>query len=109
MSLDKTSSLPAFNRCLIAAEIIGQVLKILEEDFKSQTNHAKIIKEYKDASLLIGKKVTVFPLIGDKKSSYKATATDIDENAGLVVTLADGSRRTLQSGEVSLKSGEFVT
>ena len=109
LALNNSSPLPDFNRCQIAAEIIGQVLKILEEDFKSQTNHAKIIKEYKEASLLIGKKVTVFPLIGDKKSSYKATATDIDENAGLVVTLADGSTRTLQSGEVSLKSGEFVT
>ena len=100
---------PKLNRCQLAAEIIGQVLKILEEDFKSPAAHKKIIKEYKDASLLIGKKITVFPLIGDEKSSYKATATDIDENGGLVVTLKDGSKRTLQSGEVSLKSGEFVT
>ena len=51
----------------------------------------------------------MFPLIGYDKSSYKAVATDIDENAGLVVTLADGTTRTLQTGEVSLKSGEFVT
>ena len=108
-AMNKSGSAPKLNRCQLAAEIIGQVLKILEEDFKSPASHKKIIKEYKEASLLIGKKITVFPLIGDEKSSYKATATDIDENGGLVVTLKDGSKRALQSGEVSLKSGEFVT
>ena len=109
LSSDNSTPLPDFNRCQIAAEIIGQVLKILEEDSKSPSAHAKIIDEYKASSFLLGKKVTVFPLIGDEKSSYKATATDIDENAGLVVTLKDGSTKTLHSGEVSLKSGEFVT
>jgi len=108
-SNDKSDKLPKLNRSQIAAEIIGNVLKIFEEDSKSPAAHKKIIKEYKEASFLIGQKITVFPLIGDKKSSYKAVATDIDENAGLVVTLADGTVRTLHSGEVSLKSGEFVT
>ena len=56
---------------------------------------------------MIGRELTVYPLIGDEKSSYKATATDIDENAGLVVKLADGSIRTLTSGEVTLKSLSF--
>ena len=97
------------NRCNIAAQIAGEVFSILEEDKKSAAAHRKIIEEYKNASLLIDKKITVFPLIGDKKSSYKATAIDIDENAGLVVKLSDGETRTLHSGEVSLKSGEFVT
>ena len=64
----------------------------------------KHIKEYKEASFLIGRELTVFPLSGDQKSSYKATATDIDENAGLIVTLSDGTKKTLTSGEVTLKS-----
>ncbi len=102
-------SLPQLNRSQIVAEIIGQVFTIFEEDSKSTASHAKIIKEYKEASFLIGKQLTVFPLIGDQESSYKATATDIDENAGLIVTLKDGTTRILHSGEVSLKSGEFVT
>ena len=103
------SATSPLSRVDVAAEIAGQVLKIFEEDASSETAHKAIIKEYKEASFLIGRELTVYPLIGDEKSSYKAIATDIDDNAGLIVTLEDGSKRTLSSGEVSLKSGEFVT
>lgn len=103
---DATSA--KISRLEIAAEIAGQVLKIFEEDASSEAAHKAIIKEYKEASFLIGRELTVYPLIGDEKSSYKATATDIDDNAGLIVTLEDGSKRTLSSGEVSLKSNEFI-
>ncbi len=103
---DATSA--KISRLEIAAEIAGQVLKIFEEDASCEAAHKAIIKEYKEASFLIGRELTVYPLIGDEKSSYKATATDIDDNAGLIVTLEDGSKRTLSSGEVSLKSNEFI-
>ncbi len=92
------------SRAQIAAEIAGQVLKIFEEDASAPAAHKAIIKEYKEASFLLGRELTVYPLIGDEKSSYKATATDIDENAGLIVTLPDGTTKTLSSGEVTLKS-----
>ena len=98
---------PSISRTLVAAEIAGQVLKIFEEDAASEDAHKAIIKEYKEASFLIGRELTVYPLIGDEKTAYKATATDIDENAGLVVKLADGSLRTLSSGEITLKSKNF--
>ena len=98
---------PSISRVQLAAEIAGQVLKIFEEDSSSSAAHKAIIKEYKEASFLLGQELTVYPLIGDQKSSYKATATDIDENAGLIVTLKDGSQRTLSSGEVTLKSASF--
>ena len=94
----------SFSRVQVATEIAGQVLKIFEEDASSPDAHKEIIKEYKEESFLIGRELTVYPLIGDEKTAYKATATDIDENAGLVVKLADGSFRTLSSGEVTLKS-----
>ncbi len=109
-ALSQTSpeaSTASISRVQLAAEIAGQVLKIFEEDSSSPAAHKEIIKEYKEASFLLGRELTVFPLIGDEKSSYKATATDIDENAGLVVKLADGSLRTLSSGEVTLKSASF--
>lgn len=99
---------PSLSRTLVAAEIAGQVLKIFEEDTSSPEAHKAIIKEYKDASFLLGQELTVYPLIGDEKSSYKATATDIDENAGLIVTLPDGTKRTLSSGEVTLKSSSLA-
>lgn len=102
------ASSPSISRVQLAAEIAGQVLKIFEEDSSSPAAHKAIIKEYKEASFLLGQKLTVYPLIGDQKSSYKATATDIDENAGLIVTLKDGSRKTLSSGEVTLKSSSLA-
>ncbi len=99
---------PSISRVQLAAEIAGQVLNIFEEDSSSPAAHKSIIKEYKEASFLLGQELTVYPLIGDEKSSYKARATDIDENAGLIVTLKDGSQRTLSSGEVTLKSSSLA-
>ena len=96
-----------FNRAVIAAEVAGQVLKIFEEN-KTETGHAAIMEEYRAASFLIGQELTVYPLIGDDKSSYKAKAVAIDDNAGLVVELADGSKQTLSSGAVSLKSSSVL-
>ena len=88
-------------RCQLAAEIAGQVLRIFEEDVN---NHSEIIEEYRKLSFLIGRELTVHPLIGDDKTAYQATAVDIDEDAHLIVRLADGAQRTLNSGEVSLHS-----
>ena len=99
---------PSISRVQLAAEIAGQVLNIFEEDSSSPAAHKAIIKEYKEVSFLLGQELTVYPLIGDEKSSYKARATDIDENAGLIVTLKDGSKRTLSSGEVTLKSSSLA-
>ena len=62
------------------------------------------MKEYRNSSFLIGDKVQVHPIIGDDKSVYFAQVIDIDDKAGLVVQLEDGSRKTLNSGEVSLHS-----
>ena len=110
-ALSQTSpeaSTASISRVQLAAEIAGQVLKIFEEDSSSPAAHKSIIKEYKEESFLLGQELTVYPLIGDQKSSYKATATDIDENAGLIVTLKDGSKKTLNSGEVTLKSSSLA-
>ena len=84
------------SRCRFIAEIAGQVFAILNE------SPGKVISEYKKQVFLIGQKITVHPLIGDDKSAYSATAIDIDKNAALVVKLDDGSKRTLNSGEVTL-------
>lgn len=88
------------SRCALAAEIGAQVLTIMNE------NTADVMKEYKNYSFLIGTEIEVFQLAGGSES-YKAKAVDIDENAGLVVELFDGTRKTLTSGEVSLHSANF--
>ena len=87
---------------------LSENLKIFEEDTSSPEAHRAIIKEYKEASFLLGRELTVYPLIGDEKTAYKATATDIDENAGLIITLEDGTIKTLNSGEVTLKSSAVL-
>ena len=87
-------SLPS--RARVISEIAGQVFKIFDEPVK------KVIAEYKSLMFLIGKKLTVHPLIGDDKTAYKATAIDLDKNAGLIVKLPDGTKKTLNSGEVTL-------
>lgn len=90
------------NRCALAAEIAAQVLTVLNE------NPADVMAEYKAASFLIGTEINVFPVAGGEES-YRAKVVDIDENAGLVVEAGDGTKRTLSSGEVTLKSVNLCT
>ena len=93
---DSTTETAAPSRARFISEITGQVFKILQEPLSS------IIAEYKSMMFLVGRTLTVYPLIGDDKTAYEAKAIDVDENAGLVVELNDGSIRTLSSGEVTL-------
>jgi len=94
---------PEISRAELAANIAGEVLKILEE------NPSELINEYKKYSFLIGKEVEVHSLIDSTEGIYKATAVDITNEASLVVKLPDGSLKTLISGEVTLKSSSFVS
>lgn len=92
--LKTTDTAPS--RALFISQIAGEVFKIFEEPAE------KIIAEYKSLMFLLGQTLTVYPLIGDEKTAYEATAIDLDQNAGLVVELADGTKKTLSSGEVTL-------
>lgn len=89
------------SRCRLAAETAGEVISILSEPQEA------VIQEYKALSFLLGDTVTVHPVIGDDRTSYEALAVDIDGDGGLVVRLADGSLKTLSSGEVSLHSRNY--
>lgn len=89
-------------RSQFASEVAAQVLMILEE------NPLDVIEEYKKLSFITGKTITVHSIIDNEKGDYSAKVIDIDENAGLVVELSDGTIKTLISGEVSLNSSEFV-
>ena len=39
----------------------------------------------------------------------EAVAVDIDENGGLVIELADGARKVLNSGEVTVRVKKILT
>ena len=61
------------------------------------------LAEYRARSFIIGKAVTVIPVIGDESSAYPAIVLGIDKEARLLVRLNDGSERALSSGEISIK------
>ena len=88
-------------RCELAACVASNVIKIMEEPTEA------VMKEYKKASFLIGKTLTVHPLAGSDKDEYSAVAVDIDDNAALIVELADGTRKALSSGEVTLHNTQL--
>lgn len=122
---NKNNSLTV-TRAQLAAHVAANLLNILEETqisteqnnvSEQKTSDAKkiqssktaaIMQEYKSASFLIGKTLTVHPIIGNSQSDYTAKAIDIDDNAALIVELADGTKKTLSSGEVSIGSSEFI-
>ena len=88
-------------RIRIAAQIAGETLSIFSEDSQ------KVINEYREKSFLIGKKVFVHPVIGNNEV-YEATVLDIDQNASLLVKTPDGTIKSLNSGEVSIKSESII-
>ena len=53
-------------------------------------------------------KLQVFPFAGNSENQYEAFFDKIDENANLIVKLADGNKKILYSGEVSLKSSTIT-
>ena len=59
----------------------------------------KYIKEYKEASCLLGREIEI--LSGQHKGD--AIAVDIDENANLVVKKNDGTQVSLSCGDVSIR------
>ena len=69
-------------------------------DMLSSFAPSKIAKEYKDLSMLIGKKVVVCRVAKDDKC---AKVCNIDEKCRLVVEYEDGNIESLDGGEVRIK------
>ena len=89
------------NECGVAVNVNKLAVEIIKKVLQGINNvgDASIIKECRKRSVLLGKSVTV--LSGN--DSYEATATDIDDDGGLVVKLKSGQIKTLKSGEVSVR------
>lgn len=67
------------------------------------------MEEYKSLSFLLGKTVKVFPVINQEEKSYFAEVVDINNDANLIVRTEFNELKTLNSGEVSLKSQSFAS
>ena len=88
---------PTVTRSALAAAMLAELLP-LAEDLSSRS----FLPEYRRRSMLLGREI-VFSRAGGR---FAAVAERIDDNGGLVVRLPDGSRETLRSGEVSVRTAE---
>lgn len=100
-SIKGTDSEKGAGRSELAACVAANVIRLLDEDAEDT------MQEYRKRSLLIGKSIKVHPVIDDAASVYDAKVVDVDDCAGLVVELSDGTRKTLSSGEVSIGSDKI--
>ena len=65
----------------------------------SELPSGSFMQEYKARSNVLGRDVTV--LRGDER--YMVRAVDIDDEGSLIVALPDGTKKTLHSGEISVR------
>ena len=88
---------PTVTRSALDAAMLAELLP-LAEDLSSRS----FLPEYRRRSMLLGREI-VFSRAGGR---FAAVAEEIDDDGGLVVRLPDGSRETLRSGEVSVRTAE---
>jgi len=83
------------------SEIIKLLLSELSDYYEQfiQSGIGSFIDEYTKLCLNIGRVVTIH----DQNAAYEATCINITENGELYIETANGERRTLNSGEVSVK------
>lgn len=97
-----TSLAQETERPVSCAELAAAVLKELDgmyAAFRTQ-QLADYLKAYRDGCINLGKRVRLLDAAGE---SVEALAETIDERFSLVVRTDDGARRTVQSGEVSVR------
>lgn len=87
------------NRSVIAGEIIKEFYEL-----RPLCGTQELINEYKSLSLILGKKIT-FTQDG---TEYCGIASDINIEGNLLVRLDNSKTVTLQSGMISLGSGNFT-
>lgn len=83
----------------LAEQIAAECIRIF--DSNEQTRLA--LSEYRERSFLIGKNVTVHPVIDNADTDYTAIVKEITDDAKLIVQLPDNSTKALDSGEISIR------
>ena len=76
-----------------------ELAELLIEEFFEDSVSSELLREYKERSVVIGKRVLVLEHSG---ASYYADAVGITDGAGLLVS-RDGVTREVFSGEISIK------
>lgn len=83
------------------------IASILDHLFEIQPELAcgSFLKEYKQRSCVLGKQISII----SPTETLPALALDFSETGGLIVQLTDGSHKTLQSGEISIRPEDLST
>ena len=89
----------SLGRDLNKTELVSAVLRELLPELKHLEDHS-YLDTYRSASAVLGQMVTYENSAGIQE---EARAVEIDEDGALVVELPDGTRKTLLSGEVSIR------
>ena len=87
---------------LSRSELTAEILFQLEKYFYRQgfpKNKEIFLQKYRDRLLYLGEEIQVIGL----KESYPAIALDIDEEGCLLVKTANGEKKALNSGEISIR------
>ncbi|HQC54308.1 MAG TPA: biotin--[acetyl-CoA-carboxylase] ligase [Clostridia bacterium] len=79
-------------------------IEITNAVMATDTNLGEIIEEYKQISLVLGKTITFMY----NNECVTGVATDINDKGHLIVRLPNNSYLTLNSGEISLTSKQFI-
>ena len=82
-------------------ELVKTLLQTLEDEYVKfkETGFSAIRKELQSFSCTLGREISINSAAN---GSFKGKAVDIDESGALIVELADGSRKTFISGDVTL-------
>lgn len=86
----------SISRCALIAAILAEFDRYYAD---MVANHPAMLEEYRRRMFLVGKTVT----LSTDPQKRPHTVIGVDDHAGLIVQAADGSRLTLQSGEVSVR------
>lgn len=90
--------IPEFLRCQLIAAVMNRMRKIGE-----LLSARGYLAEYRERSIVLGKRVTVYKTMAGSGESYEAVAVGIDDDGHLLVRDDAGLLHTLYSGEVSVK------
>lgn len=71
-------------------------------DYLSNVANRSFMEEYRKRSMVLDKNITCY----DGRDIYPAHAIDIEEDGGLVIITDAGERRTLHSGEITIRLKE---
>ena len=80
--------------CRLCADIASFLL-----EYAKDISSRAFLAEYKSRLFMLGKEINVIT----PTTTYVATATDIDDDAHLIVTLDNGEKRVLSAGEISIR------